>query len=94
MTTKILVLLCVTALFLAMSILILAGKGDWLIAGFNLASKKEKEKVNIKRVRLVAGITLLVLIPIICIDSIFKTWLIIPICIVEIVLANTWCMKK
>lgn len=94
MSTELILLLCFAALFLALGILILIGKGDWLIAGYNLASKKEKEKVNIKRLRMVAGITILLLIPAIYIGSIFNTWLIIPICLVTIVLANTWCMKK
>ena len=30
---------------------VLIGKGDFLIAGYNTASKKEKEKYNIRRLR-------------------------------------------
>ena len=85
-----------------MGILILAGKGDYLIAGYNTASKKEREKVNIKRLRRLMGITmfvlaLLLLIPIL--DNSIKSILAFCVltfilCIVTVVLANTWAMKK
>ena len=85
-----------------MGILILAGKGDYLIAGYNTASKKEREKVNIKRLRRLMGITmfvsaLLLLIPIL--DTSIKSILAFCVltfilCIVTVVLANTWAMKK
>ena len=46
----------IIASFLAvLGIIVLAGKGDMLIAGYNTASKEEKEKVNIKRLRLLIG---------------------------------------
>ena len=85
-----------------MGILMLAGKGDNLIAGYNTASKAEKAKVNIKRLRRLMGITmfvlaLLMLIPIL--DNSVKSILAFCVltfilCIVAVVLANTWAMKK
>ena len=37
----------IIAIILAlMGVIVLAGKGDMLIAGYNTASKEEKEKVN------------------------------------------------
>ena len=37
----------------AISLLLLSGRGSWLIAGYNTASKKEKEKYDEKKLCLV-----------------------------------------
>lgn len=50
-------------ILVVMAIVILAGKGDWMIAGYNTASKEEKETVNVKRLRLILGILLLSISP-------------------------------
>ena len=42
--------------FFIIGILILIGKGDWLIAGYNTASEEERKKVNIVRLRIVMAI--------------------------------------
>ena len=47
------ILVILASVFLILGILYLIGKGDWLF------SKKEKEKYNIKRQRLVCGILLI-----------------------------------
>ena len=39
-----------------LGVVVLVGKGDWLIAGYNTASKEKKAKVNIKRLRLLVAI--------------------------------------
>ena len=57
------VLIIVAAILLIMGIIILIGKGDNLIAGYNTASKEEKEQYNIKRLRGLIGGILLVLAP-------------------------------
>lgn len=38
-----------------LGVVILSGKGDWLIAGYNTASHEEREKYNMLRVRGVLG---------------------------------------
>ena len=84
-----------------MGIIIAFGKGDNLIAGYNTASKEEKEKVNIKRLRL-ATVTMLLL------SSIFVAFLpfasqmlqyvmiavLVFLAVIFIIIANTWCKKK
>lgn len=42
--------------FFIIGIVILIGKGDWLIAGYNTASEEERKKVNIVRLRIVMAI--------------------------------------
>lgn len=52
-----------TILFVPLILLILSGRGDNLIAGYNTASEKEREQYHIKRLRLViAGIMLATII--------------------------------
>lgn len=45
----------VLALLAAMSLLLLLGKGSWLIAGYNTASEKDRQKYDEKRLCRVIG---------------------------------------
>lgn len=49
-------IVCLAIVFFIISIVILIGKGDWLIAGYNTASEEERKKVNIVRLRIVMAI--------------------------------------
>ena len=64
------VLIIVSIVFIALGVLILSGKGDFLIAGYNTASKEEKKQVNIKRLRLVIAVILFAIV------LLFIPWLI------------------
>ena len=85
-----------------MAIVIFIGKGDWLIAGYNTASKEEKEKVNIKRLRLIVGVLLLLVGPgcFFPIDNSDNTQnlifagVVIVLTVIAVILANTWAKKK
>ena len=92
-----------TILFVPLILLILSGRGDNLIAGYNTASEKEREQYHIKRLRLViAGITLATIIlfwiPILMNDKDPHKLIVLigmfPICFIGIILANTWAKKK
>lgn len=48
-------LFIIPGLLAALGVVILSGKGDWLIAGYNTASHEEREKYNMRRVRGVLG---------------------------------------
>ena len=96
------VVIIVAALLLIMGILILIGKGDNLIAGYNTASKEERAKYNIKRLRGLIGGLLIVLAPMTLLmlgeDTMAATWSFVGFtlvaCIVVVILANTWAKKK
>ena len=99
------VLIIVDIILVILGIVILTGKGDFLIAGYNTAKKEEKEKVNVQRLRwVVAGllfmVTLIISIPcLIGVEDNAMANLFVPICaifatVVAVILANTWCMKK
>lgn len=86
-----------------MAVVIAKGKGDGLIAGYNTASKEEKDKVNIRRLRLVTSVFLLtccawcLLMPLAAYSKTLEYILLCSlacITIVFLIIANTWCKKK
>ena len=102
-TIEIIIFVPIALMLVALAIVILKGRGDVLIAGYNTASKEEQEKYNIKRLRIVvAGMLLFVLAMIflaVCFDDITGITLdILPVLLIGVVagiiIANTWCKKK
>ena len=96
------VLIIVAAILVIMGIIILIGKGDNLIAGYNTASEEEKAQYNIKRLRGLIGGLLVALAPMMLLlngeNTMTATWsfcaLVFVLCIVVVILANTWAKKK
>ena len=96
------VLILIAALLLFMGVIILIGKGDNLIAGYNTASKEEREQFDIKRLRGLIGGLLVVIAPMTLFmlgkESLESVWSFVAVtfvlCIVVVVLANTWAKKK
>lgn len=92
----------IAAILVVIGVIILAGKGDMLIAGYNTASEEEKEKVNIKRLRLLIGGLLVVIAPLFFIPNdenevstgLTIAGIVVVLTIIVLVLANTWAMKK
>ena len=89
-------------LFAIMGIVILVGKGDNLIAGYNTASKEERANYDFKRLRGLIGGLLLVLAPAMFLlygePSMGRSFafasLVLVLSIVVVILANTWAKKK
>ena len=96
------VLIILAAIMLIMGIIILIGKGDNLIAGYNTALKEERSQYNIKRLRGLIGGFLLILAPMMVLllggESLVAGFSFIAftfvLCIVLAILANTWAKKK
>ena len=96
------VLLIVAAPLLIMGIVILVGKGDNLISGYNTAAKDEKSQYNIKRLRGLIGGLLVLLAPMMVFllgeETMAATWsfvaLTFVLSIVVVILANTWAKNK
>ncbi|MBR6047477.1 MAG: DUF3784 domain-containing protein [Bacteroidaceae bacterium] len=93
--------LIIASITLIMSIVIAIGKGDGLIAGYNTASKEEKAKVNIKRLRLLTSILLLLVsVFVIVLPNMTQKQQYIMIAgyiivtFIFLFLANTWCKKS
>lgn len=96
------VLIILATIMLIMGIIILIGKGDNLIAGYNTASKEERSQYNIKRLRGLIGGFLLILAPMMVLllseESIAAGFSFIALtfvlCIILVILANTWAKKN
>lgn len=95
-------LIIIASIFLIMGIIVLIGKGDNLIAGYNTASKEEKSQYNIKRLRGLIGGLLIVMVPMLLLllreESLATSFLFLALtfvlCIVVMILANTWAKKR
>ena len=95
------ILIIVAAILAIMGIVILIGKGDNLIAGYNTASKDERAEYDIKRLRGLIGGFLIILAPLTLLlkeETMTATWSFIAFTfigsIIVVVLANTWAKKK
>ena len=95
------VLILVAASLLIMGIVVLIGKGDTLIAGYNTASPEEKSQYNIKRLRGLIGGLLILMAPMTVFmlreETMTATWSFVALTfilsIVVVILANTWAKK-
>ena len=91
----------IAPLMTILGIVILSGKGDMLIAGYNTASKEEREKYDIRRLRLVLGL-LMILIALASLLFLEESltavlafgMLVIVLIIPALILANTWAKKR
>ena len=95
------IIIIVSAILVIMGVIILIGKGDNLIAGYNTASEEEKARYNIKRLRGLIGGLLIAPAPMMLLmlgeDTTAAVWsfsaLVFVVCIVVVILANTWAKK-
>ena len=88
--------LIISLIVLVLAILILSGKGDNLITGYNISTEEEKEKYNIRRVRICIGgmLVALSLLMLLFADNFVVLIAVVPLLsILSIVLANTWAKK-
>ncbi len=89
--------------FIVLAVIILMGKGDKLIAGYNTASEEERQQINIKRLRLLVAITCLAS-TVLCfcmpfigeniVAELTATGIFLLIILVIVILANTWAKTK
>ena len=96
MTAQFILLLIISLILLVLAVIILLGKGDNLIAGYNTSTKEEKETYNIKRVRICIGGMLLILSPVMLMfadNLIILIAIVPPLSILSVVLTNTWAKK-
>ena len=101
--TPAVIMYAVAALLLALSFVILLGKGDFLISGYNTAPEEEKAKYDMPRLRMLIFLELLVvsagLVLITALElgeveiGIFAS-VVVLLSIVMTILANTWAKKR
>ncbi len=99
------VVVIISLALIVAAIMLIMGKGDWLIAGYNTASEEERKTVNIKRLRFVMALSMLLTALVIIVPvlmgkiedrntGINMAFGIIGICLITVILANTWCKRK
>ena len=100
-------LIVIAVVMFALGVLLLMGKADKFIAGYNTANEEERKQLNIKRLRLVVAVCLWVTTAV-CVlvlpnvpkhekpgsEVFILLGIIITVAIVTVILANTWCKKK
>jgi len=62
MGTELMIIIATAVALAVLAVVILLGKGDSLIAGYNTASRSERKRYDVRRVRLVVGIYLLTIV--------------------------------
>ena len=92
----------ISIILIGIVILLMVGKGDWLIAGYNTASAEKKRSYNIKRLRIALATTMLLValainIPVLGVCGIRDKEVaiaIVLVCFVYMIVGNTWCKFK
>lgn len=90
--------------FVILSVLLLSGRGSFLIAGYNTASKEEKEQYNKKKLCRITGgglaVVALVLLAAELFEHVLPGWFVYVVggvvvldCVVMILAANRFCKK-
>lgn len=79
--------------------LILLGRGDWLISGYNTSTKEERSKYNIVRLRVLTSVSMLLLLifawllEILDVSNIVYSSVILSIAIISAILQYTWARR-
>lgn len=93
------------AILTAMSILLISGRGSWLISGYNTASEEEKTKYDEKKLCKTTGIGLGVIAVLVLVMGLLENVLpasfagialgiILVDCLLTIVVSNTICKNE
>lgn len=93
------VIVVVAVLLLVCGALILMGRGDWLISGYNTASEEKRARYNLFRLRLVAGL-FCILVGIVMLVGYYVenerliSYVVLPAALLYIILSLTWVRRK
>ena len=102
-------MIIISVILFVLAVVVLMGKGDNLIAGYNTASEEERRRYNIVRLRrVIAGVNFLIAIMMLAYafvvnetdeTSLLLTTIVFPIvvvaiCIIGIILTYTWAKHK
>ena len=103
MTLKVFFTLMIAVIFFIFAYIVVKGKGDKFIAGYNTASEEEKAQVNVQRLRILVALTSVLagafccIIPLLADNNgaiVGATVVLLCFSLAVVVLANTWARKK
>lgn len=99
MSADFLILTIIASLILIAGIVVLIGKGDWLISGYNTASAEKRKQYNITRLRLLIGVLCIYVAAIMFATALepkvegLLGLVIVPPTLIVVILANTWAKR-
>lgn len=100
MNIEIIIILCIAIPCIITAILILMGKADKLIAGYNTASEAEKKEFSVRRLRIISAASTILTAGFISLAIQIHDLLpysiagLIITTILTVVLSNTWAKEK
>lgn len=103
MTLKVFITLMIAVAFFIFAYIVVKGKGDKFIAGYNTASEEEKAQVNVQRLRILVALTSVLAGAFCCMIPLLANnngaivgAAVVLLCsgLAVVVLANTWARKK
>jgi hypothetical protein len=103
MTLKVFITLMIAVAFFIFAYIVVKGKGDKFIAGYNTASEEEKAQVNVQRLRILVALESVLagafccIIPLLADNNgaiVGATVVLLCSGLAVVVLANTWARKK
>ncbi|MBR2013942.1 MAG: DUF3784 domain-containing protein [Alistipes sp.] len=99
MSADFLTLTIIASLILIAGIVVLIGKGDWLISGYNTAAAEKRKQYNITRLRLLIGVLCIYVAAILFATALepkvegLLSIVIVPPTLIVVILANTWAKR-
>ena len=90
-------LIIVSVVLLCIGLIILLGKGDWMISQYKRLSPEERAKYNITRLRIVCSVLLiyiaiaLLVCHLLGANEVITTTTILAPTIIGVILSYTWC---
>lgn len=102
-TVQIIILSVISLMLVLLAVVILTGKGDGFIAGYNTVKEEERKQFNMKRLRAVVAVMILFTVAFVWFAALIDDTVgillgVLPVLLIGyfagIVIANTWCKKK
>lgn len=93
-------LLLLAGFLILSAVLVAIGKGDWLISGYNTASRAKRATYNILRLRLSMVITCVLVAVVVILNALISipefvfTICVVVVALAHVVVANTWAKRK
>lgn len=99
MNTYLILSIVGTVVAVVMVAVILMGRGDWLISGYNTASEEKKARYILPRLRLLTAVAIVVLVLfmwltyILNMNEVIESSVILVIALIVVVLQYTWARR-
>lgn len=97
-STYSLILAIVSLVIMMIGIMILMGRGDWALSGYNTASEEKRKRYNLMRLRMLSGIGMIIMI--VSLDIFFVldlsrvgSYVVFAEAVIVAILSETWAKR-